>query len=437
MDISTKKLDALPKIGELNDLCRALATLDAILCREWAQRYYSYNNAWDKKAGEEVFQMQNGQGDDFFILFNSHGAIINGFAVESEMSEWYEREVKPTTFTEKLSSLFGKKKKAFLEQDVWKGIIDSVPEEFREFITEEPIKSKGTTFCVWRKFSDDRWKIGEIEFPDSEYRDGSQDFLYILDDNPSTYREWALEYYEIEPSRLTLEMVKHVYDHKSVNQEFVLAMNPVIKDWDELAKDLDEIGYAHTIGMEQQNPLEGPTFFEGVTEDILNPVNLEPHEWRKKLKSTIGGMKFRIKYYGKQHQEYPNLIVSTDFAPAFVVAVCETSGQEITLFDGCRFGYNALFCDTFTHEQLHDRPLDRFYKDATGNEVFEIVISTYNGIDYDDEFGDLVDEDGMIELADGSLTEFDTAKRDGFDTMQVWITDNRGETYELISEELA
>jgi hypothetical protein len=107
------------------------------------------------------------------------------------------------------------------------------------------------------------------------------------------------------------------------------------------------------------------------------------------------------------------------------------------LFDGCKHGYNALFCDTFTYEQIKNRPTTNYYQDKDGNQIFQIVISTYNGVDYDDEFADEVDENGLIELIDGTKIEFEKVKRNGYDTLQIWATNDNGKTIDFVSEELA
>lgn len=244
--ISTRHLPGLPDIETLQRLCKSLATLDAVICREWEYRYYSYNNAWDKDKQEACFSMRNGSGDEFQVLFSQHGSIINGHAHESEMSNWIEKEIQPVTFNEKLNNLFGRKK-TIMEQQIWKGVVDSIPDEFKAFIFGEPVKSKGTTFCIWRKTTDDKWNIGNIQFPKDKYGDGSEDLLYIFDNNPATYKKWATEYYEEQfgAHKLKLDLVKHIYDSKPLTKNIVSGLNPNIDDFDKLKDDLNEIGYAY------------------------------------------------------------------------------------------------------------------------------------------------------------------------------------------------
>ena len=185
------------------------------------------------------------------------------------------------------------------------------------------------------------------------------------------------------------------------------------------------------------NGILGPTFLKGFTEHIDNPKDLNSHEWRRKLRTASANRKFKIKFYGALHEDYSNLIVETDFAPALVYAVDIVTGEEILLFDGCKHGYNAMFCDTFTSEQITNRPLANQYKDSNGNEVFEITISTYYGIDYEDEFREEVDTNGLLELIDGTKMDFESVKRNGYDTLQIWATNTNCETVEVVTEELA
>ncbi len=185
------------------------------------------------------------------------------------------------------------------------------------------------------------------------------------------------------------------------------------------------------------NGVLGPTFLEGLTEHIQYPKDLQAHEWRRHLKTASGQTKFKIKFYGRLHEDYNNLIVGTAFAPSLVFAVDTSTGQEILLFDGCKHGYNALFCDTFTDEQITNRSANNIYIDQDGKDTFEIVISTYNGVDYEEEFADEVDENGLIELRDGTKMEFEKVKRNGYDTLQIWANNGNGKNIDLVSEELA
>ena len=242
---STLHLRALPEIETLKRLCKSISALDAIICPEWEYRYYSYNKAWDAAAGEECMQMRDGSGDEFMVLFSKDGAVINGLAHESVMVGWQEVAVPSKNFLQKV---FGKRKTE-RKQVIWNGVVDTLPEVFKHFIFGEPVASIGTTFCIWRQYTDVAWRMGRIKFPDDAYGDGSKDLLFIFDNKPTTYRSWAIDYYEDEfdgdPEKLDLELVKHVYEHRKLTKDVVLKINPQLDDWGKLKADLDEIGYAY------------------------------------------------------------------------------------------------------------------------------------------------------------------------------------------------
>ena len=181
--------------------------------------------------------------------------------------------------------------------------------------------------------------------------------------------------------------------------------------------------------------IPGPTYLDNLTENVSDSDILK-HEWRRKLVSSNGQTKFQIRFYGRLHPEL-DLIVKTDFAPILVYAVDPDSGQEILIFDGCKYGYDALFCNTYTQEQIVGRPADAIYKSRNGDKLFEIVISVYNGSYYDGELSGQIDSDGLIELVDGQKQKIDDVERNAFDTFQVYAINEKGERFNIISEELA
>ncbi len=212
--VTKKRLEAIPDISSLKKLSQSLAMLDAIMSPEWDYRYYSFNSNWT--AGEMMASMRNGSGDEYFILFNSQGAIMKGFAHESAMSPWANEP-----------------------EQVWRGVLDEVPNEFAEFLTEPAFSITATTFCIWRRNTDGAWQTGPIDYPNEEDPDGSEDLLLVLDGNPSTYREFAEEYYECS---IDLEAVSSIYQHQTLTAETINALNPEVA-LEGLASDLEEIAY--------------------------------------------------------------------------------------------------------------------------------------------------------------------------------------------------
>ncbi|BAO76429.1 hypothetical protein [Winogradskyella sp. PG-2] len=245
--ISTENLKLLPSQSELKRICKSISALEAIICPEWEYRYYSYQKHWSET--EEFCEMRNGQGDQMLIVFSKDGTCINGFAQGSELNGW-----KNITVEEKKSvfeKLFDSKKevKTELTQEIADGILDKLPKEFNEFIFGEPVKSIGTTFCIWQMKTDDNWKIGGIELPNDEYKDGSSDLLQLLDGKPLTYKNWAEEYYEeeFENRDLKLELVEKIYSGIIISKDLVLEINPEFEDFEKLKSDLNEIGYENEL----------------------------------------------------------------------------------------------------------------------------------------------------------------------------------------------
>jgi hypothetical protein len=112
---STRDLSQLPDVEGLRKLLQSLAMLDAVVCREWQYRYYSFNARW--YTGEQMGSMRNGCGDDFFALFNAAGCFLKGFAHEAPMSPY-----------------------AFDPPTLWPGVLMGVPEEFSSGLKEPAFK---------------------------------------------------------------------------------------------------------------------------------------------------------------------------------------------------------------------------------------------------------------------------------------------------------
>jgi len=216
--ISTRDLSLLPDVNGLRALLQTMATLDAILCPEWQNRYYSFNRKW--AAGQQMGSMRNGQGDDFFAHFSAAGCWLKGFAHEAPMSPY-----------------------AHKPKRIWPGVLDEVPAEFAACLREPAFMVDDVTFCLWRRTTEPRWNIGPISFPlddeDDPDPDGSAYLLSNLDGRPGTYHAFAQEYFEVE---VDLASVQHVYQHRPLTPAVVAALNPELSPAN-LISDLDEIGY--------------------------------------------------------------------------------------------------------------------------------------------------------------------------------------------------
>jgi hypothetical protein len=211
---STRFLDALPDINGLIRLSKALAMLDAALSPTWDYRYYSFNSNWG--PDEMMASMRNGSGDEYFVLFNDHGAAMKGFDHESIMSPWSSGA-----------------------KQIWPGMYDRVPAEFSSFLNEPAFSMADVTFCIWRKYSDAAWHSGVQEFPPGDDPDGSAWMLEIFRGDPEQYQRYARDYYSVD---LPLNAIEHVYRLQPLTDEVLRALNSGITS-ESLHADVLEIGY--------------------------------------------------------------------------------------------------------------------------------------------------------------------------------------------------
>ena len=209
--ISTKNYSLLPDRKLLETICKAISVLDAIISQEWQYRYYSFNSKWD--TNEQCLQMRNGSGDEMHILFLEDACAINGFAHEYD------------------------------QQDKAK-LTNNLPAIFNDFIFGEPVKSIGTTFCLWTTELKN-WQVGQLE--NSE--DNSEEMLNIFDGQPQTYIDWATDYFEesYKESDIPIDIVTKIYKGQTLTKEMVLSIIDDLEDWEQLEKDLIEINYPYNF----------------------------------------------------------------------------------------------------------------------------------------------------------------------------------------------
>jgi hypothetical protein len=207
--VSTRRLDLIPDIDKLKRICQS------ILISYYIFTMYSYDN---------------GCGDFFKILFNKYGVIIQGFDHECEMTPF--RKNPPEYFS---------------------GLIDNVPEEllnslFNNILDLEKdiLYTKNfrcITYCIWRKYSDSKWNIGNIDFSqmDNLDPDGSKEQLYIFSENYHNFVDWINIFYEN-----VIKWIKYIFDHKPLSDELIIEINPKfseINKLDFLKRENEKIGY--------------------------------------------------------------------------------------------------------------------------------------------------------------------------------------------------
>lgn len=210
--ISTRDLSGLPTLDRLIQLSQSLATLDAILCPEWEFRYFSFNNHWEGEA--KLGLMRNGEGDDWLLYLNHHGAVLKGFVHSCPMAADAPRD----------------------------GMFAGIPESFSSFLDEPAFSRAATTFCVWRTFADSSWQMGSVDLgPDADHPDpdGSAHLMRFLDGRAATYKRWADEYFgrPIHPGA-----IDQIYRHAPLSPSLVNGLNPEA-DYREVLSEVEEIGY--------------------------------------------------------------------------------------------------------------------------------------------------------------------------------------------------
>ena len=213
--ISTRDLSRLPGPEALRRAMQSMAMLDAILWPDWQGRYYSFNSQWS--AGEQMGSMRDGCGDDLHAHFGPAGCWIKGFAHEALMSPF--RETPPK---------------------VWPGVYDTVPAEFAGCLKQAAFDIEAVTFCIWHRYGDTKWQVGTISYQNgSPDPDGSVALLSRFNGLPTTYREWAEDYYECD---VDIEAVSSVFRHERLTSKLVrrLKSTATLRD---LTQDRREIGY--------------------------------------------------------------------------------------------------------------------------------------------------------------------------------------------------
>ncbi|MYW05085.1 hypothetical protein [Streptomyces sp. SID3343] len=226
-----KIAESLPEPSRLREVCRALAMLDAVLSPDgWEERYYSYDSTW--APGEHMASMRNGSGDEYSIVFSTAGVWIRGFDHESPMTPFGRRG-------------YGAP---------WPGVVDTVPEAFRSCVEEPAFCEEAgqlvATVCLWREPTDDRWRAGDIAFPEgSGLHTGDADgadrlFELLTDPSPHAYARFVEEYWEVP---VDLPAIRHVYANLPLTEAVAAALNPDAT-LAELTADLHEIGYPYASG---------------------------------------------------------------------------------------------------------------------------------------------------------------------------------------------
>jgi hypothetical protein len=247
--ISTVNLGNIPDIEKLKNKSQSIALIYLILSSEKDHEPETSTYCFKSKENNKFVAIYNTGSRDFYnIYFDKVGAVIIGYGHYSEMSPWNYYENK------------------FMGFKIWPGIIDNLPKEFSEHLKDFLVNTENNeeyymiTFCIWRKYTDKSWKIGNFNFPNGNIYDGSQEQLEVFEWTAEEYLEWANEAYGAwegedledaisrghvikgEELYLDSKIVDHIFKHKPITDKIIKKMNPILNL--EILKDkITKIGY--------------------------------------------------------------------------------------------------------------------------------------------------------------------------------------------------
>lgn len=150
--------------------------------------------------------MRNGSGDDWFLLLNSAGAALKGFAHELADDPGLPHNIQV-----------------------------QVPTDFASFLNEPAFSMQYATFCYWCKVTNLSWNKADSALTN----DGSDDMLALLVSEPAAYKAWAEDYYE---TSVPLEAIVALFSHQPLDDPIILALNSDA-DLGSVYADAGEIGY--------------------------------------------------------------------------------------------------------------------------------------------------------------------------------------------------
>jgi hypothetical protein len=206
----------LPDPLTLRDRCRAVAMLDAILCPDPLNRYFTFGPAWIPERPGTSVSMRNGSGDEYDIVFDDAGVFIRGLAHESPMAG----------------------------AEPWPRLTESAPHVFAEYVYDSVFSYEEdlqATVVIWRQTGDEHWSCGDIQFPEGHQDPDGVAYLFsvIVDGTGSAYKLHAEDQHDIN---VDLGAVRDLFAHAPLTAAIIRQLNPSLSLAD-LAEDVAVVGY--------------------------------------------------------------------------------------------------------------------------------------------------------------------------------------------------
>lgn len=142
------------------------------------------------------------------------------------------------------------------------------------------------------------------------------------------------------------------------------------------------------------------------------------------LTSSEGNTNLELYFYGDTVEiKKTPYIVNAEF-PCLLVAKDTVTGEEFTIFDGMKHGYDAMFCNQPCEHAKRELKL---YEHCNG----KIQITLGYSIDYEDEREEYeFNENGEVILMYGAL-DWERAKSIGFDWLSLMFVDTKKKFVDL------
>lgn len=152
--------------------------------------------------------------------------------------------------------------------------------------------------------------------------------------------------------------------------------------------------------------------------------------------SSSGNDLLELWYCGELFEvkgEKVKYIGNIDNIPIKIVAIDRDTKEEITIFDEGYHGYNSMFCDEYSEEQLENRSLKK-YDISPSKLILELGYS----IDYEDEKEEFINEDNKtVTLINGDIIFWEDVKVNGYDFLRLSYINDNGEKISIAEYELA
>ncbi len=181
--------------------------------------------------------------------------------------------------------------------------------------------------------------------------------------------------------------------------------------------------------------VDNPEYLKGNFQDVPDELfrKIKAHEkenvWVRQIVDSNGSTSFKVKYFGAKNL---NLIQEKGDLPILLVAESIHTGEQVLLFDGCKHGYDAVFWQNLSVEPDDRKTLKTL--EISGSSSFEVVVLVRYNLIIKQDFEKELQENGHVVNGKEELVGME-AFLNGFDSIDVFVVDDKGKKTEILSEE--